>query len=107
MSIAVTYSAPSQRDGKAANEGLRGCAREAYSASKLQLATTVKAAMRGAAFVNGRGVIRPSHAQRLFSGGDRMLQVRVGRCGSGERETAALAVLIEILSATGPRYNLV
>jgi hypothetical protein len=107
MPIAVTYSAPSVTDRKAASEGEPGWARADYTASKLQLAMAVTAAMRGAAFAKRRGVIRPARAQRLFSEFDGALRFRAERCGSSEPETAALAVLIAILSATGPRYNLV
>jgi hypothetical protein len=107
MPIAAPYSAVSPCDVRVVSKGERGCGRAVYSVSKLQSAKVVKAAMRGTTVVKGRGVIRPSRVQSLFAEFDGALHFRVGRRGSGEPETAALAVLIEILSATGPRYNLV
>jgi hypothetical protein len=106
MPIAVTYSASSLRDVKAAMQsGWR--ARPVYSASKLQLANVVTAAMRDATFAKPRDMIRHARARRIFSDFDGALHVSVERCGSGETEAATVAVAFEILSATRPRYHLV
>jgi hypothetical protein len=107
MPIAVTYSASSFSDEKAARKGEGGCVDAVYSASKLQFANCVNAAMQHATFAKGRGMIRHARAQRLLSDVDGAHRFDVGRRRHGEPETAALAGLIEILSATGPRYNLV
>ena len=105
--IAVTYSASSPCDGRAAGEGEGCCAGPVYSGSKLQIAKRMTAAMRGATFAKRCGMIRHARAQRSLFDFDGALHFRVERCRNGEAETAALAGLIEILSATGPRYNLV
>ena len=107
MQIAITYSPLSHRDVEAAREGERRSAEAVYSASKLQLAKRVTAAMRGAAFADEYDVIRHAGARRSLPDRDSALNLRVERCRRGECETAIPAVLIEILSATGPRYNLV
>jgi hypothetical protein len=107
MPIAVTYSASSPGDGKAAADRGWVCKAAVYSASKLQLAKRVTAAMRGAAFADMYDVIRHAGTRRSMPDFDGALHVRVERCRSGEAETALWAGSIEILSATGPRYNLV
>jgi len=107
MPIAVTYSASSPCDGKAAADRGWDCKAAVYSASKLQLAKRVTAAMRGAAFADMYDVIRHAGTRRSMPDFDGALHVRVERRRSGETETAPWAGSIEILSATGPRYNLV
>lgn len=107
MPIAVTYSASSLRDAHAAQGGAWSRATTVYSDSKLQLAKRVTAAMRGATFAKQCGMIRHAHAQRLFCDVDGAPHLPVGRHRRGEPETAALVGLIDILSATGPRYHLV
>ncbi len=100
MPVTVTCSASSPGDGV----GEDAYARVAWTAFGLRFAKVVKAAMHDAASVSGRAVIRHEYPRRAFSGDGGALRLRAGR---GEPETAALAVLIDIPSATGPRYHLV
>lgn len=105
--IAVTYSASLPCDVRAAGEGEGRRTASVYSGSKLQIAKGMAAAMHGATFAKQCGMIRHARAQRSLFDFDGALQLPVERCQRGEPETASLAGLIDILSATGPRYNLV
>jgi hypothetical protein len=80
--------------------------RSVYSGSKLQFAMRGAAAMRRAAFANGRSVIRHAHAPSSMC--DRIARMSVASAAQAVKVAwPHRSSSVEILSATGPRYKLV